>query len=63
MSDKIKPCDREDCVRYKAYFINKDSISTEEESGTPGNTARDDILICSLCRYFERFNLFVEKEP
>jgi len=59
-----KPCHQENCERFRVY-----SIEATEPGVIRFSTVSDDgetlgmiLDTCKMCLYFERFNLFVEKQ-
>ncbi len=59
-----KPCHQETCKRFaeyvdpdKGYRIDNGIVSATQPISIQGH-----LETCRFCKYFERFNLFAEKE-
>ncbi len=59
--DTYKPCHQSACVRFQEYEWSDDYGLKPTSDDVPA-IRNEYFKVCKCCRYFERFNLFTEKE-
>uniref|UniRef100_A0A6M3KQP0 Uncharacterized protein n=1 Tax=viral metagenome TaxID=1070528 RepID=A0A6M3KQP0_9ZZZZ len=58
--DKQASCHQRDCIRFREYAFDGTRLT-----GIPkidGETMKNDLFCCQSCVYFDRLNLFTEKD-